>query len=94
MGMISSFKHRELEGFCIKGGYKAIPAQYAARIERMLDRLDAAVEPEDMDLPGFKFHELKGKCKGVYSVAASGNWRITFKFGGDNAIEVDLEDYH
>jgi proteic killer suppression protein len=60
----------------------------------MLDRLDAAVVPEDMDLPGLKFHELKGRRKGVYSVAVSGNWRMTFKFDGDSAIEVDLEDYH
>lgn len=92
--MIASFHHRGLEGFFSKGSYKAIPAQYAARIERMLDRLDAAVVPEDIDLPGLKFHELKGKRKGVYSVAVSGNWRMTFKFDGDSAIEVDLEDYH
>ena len=63
-------------------------------IERMLDRLDAAVVPEDMDLPGFKFHELKGKRKGIYAVSVSGNWRITFKFDGEGAFDVDLEDYH
>ena len=92
--MIGSFNHKGLEGFFVRGSYRAIPAQYAARIERMLDRLDSAVAPEDMDLPGFKFHELKGKRKGVYSVTVSGNWRITFKLDGDSAIEVDLEDYH
>jgi proteic killer suppression protein len=58
----------------------------------MLDRLDAAVVPEDMDLPGFKFHELKGKRKGIYAVSVSGNWRITFKFDGEGAFDVDLED--
>ena len=63
-------------------------------IERMLDRLDAAVVPEDMDLQGFKFHELKGKRKGIYAVSVSGNWRITFKFDGEGAFDVDLEDYH
>ncbi len=92
--MIGSFRHKGLEAFFIKGSYKAIPAQFAARIERILDRLDASVVPEDMDLPGYKFHELKGKRMGVFSVAISGNWRITFKFDGDSAIEVDLEDYH
>jgi proteic killer suppression protein len=92
--MIITFNHKGLEGFFVKGSYKAIPAQYAARIERVLDRLDAIVVPEDMNLPGYKFHELKGKRKGVYSVSVSGNWRITFRFDGDNAIEVDLEDYH
>ena len=92
--MIVSFNHNGLEGFFAKGSYKAFPAQYSARIERILDRLDAAVVPEDMDLPGFKFHELKGRRRGVYSVTVSGNWRITFQFDGDSAIEVDLEDYH
>ncbi|CAM3654998.1 type II toxin-antitoxin system RelE/ParE family toxin [Polynucleobacter brandtiae] len=92
--MIVSFRHKGLESFFIKGSYKAIPAQFGARIERILDRLDSAIMPEDMDLPGLKFHELKGKRRGVYSVTASGNWRITFQFDGDSAIEVDLEDYH
>ena len=92
--MIITFNHKGLEGFFVKGSYKATPAQYAARIERILDRLDAIVVPEDMNLPGYKFHSLKGKRKGVYSVSVSGNWRITFRFDGDNAIEVDLEDYH
>ena len=92
--MITTFNHKGLEGFFVKGIYKAIPAQHAARIERVLDRLDAIVVPEDMNLPGYKFHELKGKRKGVYSVSVSGNWRITFRFDGDNVIEVDLEDYH
>lgn len=92
--MISSFHHKGLEAFFVKGSYKAIPAQYAARIERMLDRLDASTVAEDMNLPGYKFHELKGKRKGVYSVTIFGNWRMTFKFDGDRAIEVDLEDYH
>jgi proteic killer suppression protein len=92
--MIITFNHKGLEGFFVKGSYKAIPAQYAARIERVLDRLDAIVVPEDMNLPGYKFHELKGKRKGVYSVSVSGNWRITFRFDGDNVIEVDLEDHH
>ena len=92
--MITTFNHKGLEGFFIKGSYKAIPAQYSVRIERILDRSDAIVVPEDMNVPGYKFHELKGKRKGVYSVSVSGNWRITFRFDGDNAIEVDLEDYH
>ena len=92
--MIITFNHKGLEGFFTKGSYKAIPAQYSVRIERILDRLDAIVVPEDMNLPGYKFHELKGRRKGVYSVSVSGNWRITFRFDGDNVIEVDLEDYH
>jgi proteic killer suppression protein len=47
-----------------------------------------------MELPGYKFHGLKGERQGAYSVAVSGNWRITFEFEGQNAVNVNLEDYH
>ena len=83
-----------LEEFFKTGSLKGIPAQSVDRIERMLDRLDTATVPEDMDLPGYKFHELKGKRKGVYSVTVTGNWRITFEFDGGDAVDVKLEDYH
>jgi proteic killer suppression protein len=92
--MIQSFSHRGLELFFSKGSYKAIPAQYAARLIRMLDRLDAAITPEDMDLPGYRFHRLQGKRKKTFAVLVSGNWRLTFKFDGEHAVNVDLEDYH
>ena len=71
-----------------------LPAQYGSRIERMLDRLDAAKEAEDMDLHGYKFHALKGDRKGEYAVSVTGNWRITFELSGDDAMNVNLEDYH
>ena len=60
----------------------------------MLDRLEAATKPEDMNLPGYRWHPLKDDRKGAYAVAVSGNWRITFKFDGEDAIDVDLEDYY
>ncbi len=47
-----------------------------------------------MKLPGYKFHQLKGERKDSYAVTVTGNWRITFKFDGENAVDVDLEDYH
>ena len=47
-----------------------------------------------MDLPGYRFHGLKGNRKGYYAVYVSGNWRLTFRFDGDSAIDVGLEDYH
>lgn len=92
--VIRSFKHRGLERYFAKSDYRGIPAQFAPRLERMLDRLDAAANPQDMNLPGYKFHALKGERKGTYSVWISGNWRLTFRFEGENAIDVQLEDYH
>ena len=92
--MIQSFSHRGLELFFTKASYKGIPAQYAARLERLLDRLDAAIEPSDMDLPGYRFHGLKGNRRGWYAVSVTGNWRLIFRFDGDNAIDVGLKDCH
>lgn len=92
--MIATFKHKGLELFFTKGSYKGVPAQHGARMERMLDRLDSAREAKDMDVPGFKFHALKGDRKGTFAVSVSGNWRIVFEFDGRDAINVDLEDYH
>lgn len=63
-------------------------------IERILDRLDAAIRAEDMDLPGYKFHQLKGDRAGEYAVTVSGNVRITYRFDGQQATAVNLEDYH
>ena len=60
----------------------------------VLDRLDAVSRPDDMNLPGYKFHALVGDRKGAYAVMVTGNWRITFRFDGEDAIDVYLEDYH
>lgn len=65
-----------------------------ARLDRILTRLDAVSAPGEMSLPGWRFHPLKGDSKGRFAVDASGNWRVTFGWDGQDAIEVDLEDYH
>jgi len=92
--MVKSFKHKGLDRFFRRGDYRGIPGPSAARIERILDRLDAALRPDDMNLPGYKFHPLKGDRTGTYAVTVTGNLRITFEFEADDAIHVDLEDYH
>ena len=92
--MILTFKHRGLERFFKKGDHRGIIARTEIRTERILDRLDTIVRPEDMNIPGFKFHQLSRTRKGTYAVSVTGNWRITFGFDGKDAIDVDLEDYH
>ena len=92
--MIRSFKDKGLQRFATKGDPSKLSVQNPARVERILARLDAAICPEDMNLPGWRFHALRGQAAGRYSVDASGNWRITFAFDGEDAIDVDLEDYH
>jgi proteic killer suppression protein len=92
--MIRKFRHRGLERFFTKGDHAGIPAARVDRIARILDRLDAAVAPADLNLPGYRWHALKGGRRGDYAVAVSGNWRVTFRFDGEDAVDVDLEDYH
>ena len=92
--MIRTIRHKGLLRFFSTGDAKGINAKHAARIERLLDRLDASTKPEDMLLPGFGFHGLTGANPKRYAVSVSGNWRITFAFDGDEAVDVDLEDYH
>ena len=92
--MIRTFKHRGLERFFRKGDHRGIIAKTEARTERLLDRLDTVPRPDDMNIPGFKFHQLSGSRKGTYAVTVTGNWRITFRFDGEDAFDVYLEDYH
>lgn len=92
--MIRTFAHKGLERFFTKSDKRGIDAQQGERIRRLLDRLDTATKADDMNIPGWRFHALKGDRKGTYAVSVSGNWRITFKFEAGDAINVNLEDYH
>jgi proteic killer suppression protein len=92
--VIRSFQHKGLERFFTKSDRRGIDASHADRIRRMLDRLDVAVKAADLNLPGYRFHALKGDRKGSYAISVSGNWRITFRFDAGEALDVDLEDYH
>ncbi len=60
----------------------------------MLTALDTAATIDDMDIPGYRLHPLKGKMKGRWSVSVSGQWRLTFEFNGGNVELLDYEDYH
>jgi len=92
--MISSWKHKGLEKFFRTGSKAGIKPQHANRLKVLLQLLNAAVQPEDMSLPGLKWHILTGKLKSYYSVSVSGNWRLIFKFENKHAILVDYLDYH
>ncbi len=92
--MIKSFKHKALQRLFLCNDRSKINPNHSSKLIRILDRLDASVTPQDMNLPGYKLHELKGKEKGTWSVWVSGNWRITFQFEGNDAINVNYEDYH
>ena len=92
--MITSFRHKGLLLLFSKSDRRGVPVGLSSRISRVLDRLDSCSKPGDMDIPGYKFHPLKGERKGSYAVSISGNWRITFRFDDANVVDVNLEDYH
>ena len=92
--MILSFLHKGLAKFYKNGNKAGIQANHAKRLRLILSNLDQAECPEDMDLPGLRLHELTGKRKGIWSVWVSGNWRVTFRFNGQNVEIVNYEDYH
>jgi proteic killer suppression protein len=92
--MIKSFKHKGLERFFAKRSASGVQADYAGRITLMLDAIDAAEQVNELDLPGFRLHRLKGDKRNLWSVRVSANWRITFEFEKGDAYILDLEDYH
>ena len=92
--MIRSFRSAALKRYWTKNDGGKISADWLPRIVILLDRLGSSRLPNDMRLPGFGFHALKGKMKGRYSVTVSGNFRITFGWHDGDAVDVDLEDYH
>lgn len=93
-GVIKSFRHKGVERFFLKGTKAGIQAAHAAELARQLQRLDVARRPQDMNVPGWKLHPLKGKSGGRWAVWVSGNCRLTSEFEGEDAILVDYQDYH
>lgn len=92
--MIVSFRHKGLRLLYEKGDRSRIRPDIAAKAERILSVLDQAEQPEDVDLPGFGLHALKGNLKGVWSVSVSRNHRIVFRLVNGHVHDVDLMDYH
>ena len=92
--VIKSFRHKGLKRLYETGKASGVQTTHVSRLRMQLLALDTAQEIDDMDIPGFKLHSLKGKLKGRWSISVSGNWRITFEFREGNAFILDYEDYH
>jgi proteic killer suppression protein len=92
--MIKSFKHKGLEKFFKSGTTKGIQVSHAKRLRMQLAALDSALNIDDVDIPGYRLHALKGARKGLWSITVSGNWRLTFEMNENNVYIVNYEDYH
>lgn len=92
--MIKKFKHKGLQALFETGKTAKIDKQMHRRIIQRLDVLDAAYEPEDINLPGFNFHLLTGKRPKQYTIHVNGPWCIVFEFSDGDATNVDYINYH
>ncbi len=92
--MIKTFRHRGLRRLHERGERSAIGATFVDRIEEALGLLDIAITPRDLDLPGYRLHQLRGDLKGYWSITVSGNWRLVFRFDEGDVCDVDFVDYH
>jgi proteic killer suppression protein len=92
--MIKSFRHKGLRRFFETGSGSGIQAKHAGRLRLQLAALDTAQSVDDMDIPGYRLHPVKGRMKGRWSIWVNGNWRLTFEFRDDNVYVLDYEDYH
>jgi proteic killer suppression protein len=92
--MIKSFRHKGLKQFYENGSMRGIQAGHAPKLRRQLARLEVAEVPQDMNIPGWDLHPLKGTLKGHWSVKVNGNWRLTYAFDDGDVVLVDYQDYH
>jgi len=92
--VIKSFQHKSLRKLYETGSLAGVQASQGKRLRVQLSALDTAQTIEDMDIPGFRLHPLKGELQGRWSITVSANWRMTFEFKDGNAYVLDYEDYH
>jgi len=83
--MIKSFRHKGLRKLFETGNTSGVQDSHAKRLRMQLAALDTAQTVEDMDIPGFRLHPLKGQMRGRWSITVNGNWRLTFEFQDGNA---------
>jgi len=92
--MIAGFRHKGLEALYLTGSAKGIQPAHKKKLQRILLALSAAAGPEDLSQPGFGLHPLKGNMAGHWSIWVNGNWRVVFRFVGQDVELVDYLDYH
>ena len=92
--MITSFKHRGLKALYDGRTARRIAPEHLQRVRDILAVLDRSRASDDMNIPGFRLHPLKGKLKNNWAVWVSRNWRVTFRFEAGHAKDVDYLDYH
>ena len=92
--MIQTIRHRGLKRLFQRDDKSGLNAEHLPRIIRVMAILDMATSPQDLDLPGYRLHPLRGELKGFWSVRITGNYRIIFRMEDGDVYDIDLVDYH
>ena len=92
--MIISFKHKGLDALYRSGSRRGVQGVHIPKLTRILAALDAAASATELTHPGYQLHPLKGELKSHWSIWVNGNWRVTFRFVGNDVELVDYHDYH
>ena len=92
--MIRSIRHRGLKRLYEDDDSRGVIGEHIVKLRDILVRLDAARAVSDMDVPGFRLHQLKGELKGSWAVTVRANWRVIFRFADHDVFDVDYLDYH
>ncbi|MEA2114872.1 MAG: type II toxin-antitoxin system RelE/ParE family toxin [Thermodesulfobacteriota bacterium] len=92
--MIRSFAHKGLKKFFLTGSKAGIQPKHSARLRLILAQLNQSRSVEDMRIPTFELHKLKGNRKATWAITVQANWRVTFRFENGHAEIVNYEDYH
>lgn len=87
-------KHKGLRLLYESGDESRLNAKSVDRLKRILAALNIMTAPEEIDLPGYGFHQLKANRRGTYALTVTRNWRLTFCWDSDGPFDVNLEDYH
>jgi toxin HigB-1 len=91
--VVGSFRHKGLEEIYLTGKTRRIGIEYGRKCIRILQLLESATQPEDLNIAGYRFHGLLGRPQ-RWSMRVTGNYRITFGWSGERANDIDFEDYH
>jgi len=92
--VIKSFRHKGLRRFFETNDTRGINAEHAGKLRQVLAVLDGAASPDELAVPGFRTHALTGDLAGMLAITVRANWRVVFRFDGQNVHDVDLVDYH
>jgi toxin HigB-1 len=92
--MIRSIRHKGLKRLHQDDDARGVISEHTLKLRDILARLDAASTVDDLDLPGFRLHPLKGGLRGFWAITVRANWRLTFRFEDGEVFDLDYVDYH